>query len=122
MALLLETSNLIESFEEDTDTGEKKLYIQGVFLMANKVNRNGRIYPKEDLEKAVNRYKKEYLDAAKDIYDAAGDMLELLNDLMDIDRGKSEDFIINLAKVDVPNLIARSIRINNRLVFSRRNG
>ena len=38
------------------DGSEKKLYIEGIFMQAVKKNRNGRIYPINVLEKAVNTY------------------------------------------------------------------
>lgn len=44
---------LIES-KSDESTGA--LYIEGVFMQANVVNRNGRKYPKSVLETAVNKY------------------------------------------------------------------
>lgn len=40
---------------ESVDTNGK-LYITGVFMQAEIVNRNGRLYPKAVLEKAVNKY------------------------------------------------------------------
>ncbi len=66
------------------------------------------------------RNKPEYLEAAQDIYIAAQDMLELLNDLMDIgadDHG--EEFSIKLEEVDVADLIRRSIRINKDLALRK---
>ena len=36
--------------------GKKSLVIEGVFMQADSKNRNGRIYPKDILEKAVNKY------------------------------------------------------------------
>jgi hypothetical protein len=43
------------TIEEGTG-GQKKLYIEGVFLQAGIKNRNGRIYPVSMLEQEVNRY------------------------------------------------------------------
>ena len=36
--------------------GKKNVFIEGVFMTANAKNRNGRIYTKDILEKAVNKY------------------------------------------------------------------
>ena len=36
--------------------GKKNTYIEGVFMQAEKKNRNGRVYPKETLFKAVEKY------------------------------------------------------------------
>ena len=41
--------------------GEKQHYIQGVFMQAEKKNRNGRVYPRELLEREVNRYNTNYI-------------------------------------------------------------
>ena len=42
--------------------GQKKYwYITGIFMQANVINRNNRIYPKEILDRAVNDYISEYV-------------------------------------------------------------
>ena len=40
---------------------EKKKYIQGPFLQAQKENRNGRIYPQHVMDQAVEKYTKDYI-------------------------------------------------------------
>ncbi|ARW57600.1 prohead assembly (scaffolding) protein [Kosakonia phage Kc304] len=51
---------MLESFESNEDSGLKPgLYIEGVFMQAEVVNRNKRLYPKRILEKAVSNYIKE---------------------------------------------------------------
>ena len=40
---------------------QKKKYIQGPFLQAQKENRNGRIYPQYVMDKAVEEYSKNYI-------------------------------------------------------------
>jgi len=47
--------------EEAKGTKEKSYFIEGVFLQSNLKNRNGRMYPKDIMEKEVNRYNKEYI-------------------------------------------------------------
>lgn len=47
--------------EEAKGTKEKSYFIEGVFLQSNLKNRNGRMYPKEVMQKEVNRYMKEYV-------------------------------------------------------------
>jgi len=42
--------------ENDAKSGEKKFYIEGVFMQAEKKNRNGRVYKKSILESAVDAY------------------------------------------------------------------
>ena len=46
----------VRCLTEATSNGEKGYYIEGVFAQAEKVNRNGRNYPKSVLEKAVEKY------------------------------------------------------------------
>lgn len=64
MALLLVESDfdseiyITESKEENT---EKKLYLEGVFLQSNRLNRNKRIYPTETLKKHVDEYKRDFI-------------------------------------------------------------
>lgn len=41
--------------------GQKKMYIEGVFLQAGIKNKNGRIYPAETMNREVQRYVKEYV-------------------------------------------------------------
>ena len=45
--------------------GKKSLVIEGVFMQADSKNRNGRIYPKPILEKAVNKYVKEQVNTGR---------------------------------------------------------
>ena len=53
----------IESVEVLTETvnGKKTLYIQGVFLQSECVNRNGRLYPFSIMEREVKRYTENYV-------------------------------------------------------------
>lgn len=47
---------------EQNEKGEKEYYIEGVFMQSEIKNRNGRIYPKNIMEKEVNRYRKEFIE------------------------------------------------------------
>lgn len=49
----------VEYITEAKETGEKDHYIHGIFLQAEKQNRNGRIYKLPIMESAVNRYVEE---------------------------------------------------------------
>ena len=46
----------VQCIVEKKEDGTKKYLIEGVFAMAESKNRNGRIYPKAILEKAVDKY------------------------------------------------------------------
>ena len=45
--------------------GKKSLAIEGVFMQADQKNRNGRVYEKEVLENAVNKYIKEQVETGR---------------------------------------------------------
>ena len=57
MKLITEyVENNLETICEAKKDGTKNYYIEGVFMQSEKKNRNGRIYTKESLEKAVEKY------------------------------------------------------------------
>jgi len=56
---VVETTNII--VEEKLGKG-KQYYIEGTFLQSEIVNRNGRMYKENIMDKEVNRYIKEYVD------------------------------------------------------------
>jgi hypothetical protein len=55
----------IELVVESLDDGKKNLYIEGIFLESERKNRNGRIYPKQLLEREVNKYRTNYVDTRR---------------------------------------------------------
>ncbi len=55
MKLITEHFDNLEYLTEEKD-GQKNTYIEGVFMQAESKNRNGRIYPKEVLFSAVDKY------------------------------------------------------------------
>jgi len=57
MKLIAEyNENNLQCLVEKKEDGTKKYAIEGVFMMAESKNRNGRIYPKKIMEKAVDEY------------------------------------------------------------------
>jgi len=50
---------------EKDERGNKNTFIEGVFMQAEKQNRNNRIYPKSVLEAACNKYIKEQVEAGR---------------------------------------------------------
>lgn len=50
------TESTVKVLTEASETGEKKYFIEGVFAQAELKNRNGRVYPKKVLTKAVEQY------------------------------------------------------------------
>lgn len=59
MKLFTELNEEVSYLTEAKENGEKEHYIHGIFLQANKKNRNNRIYPMHVMESEVNRYIKE---------------------------------------------------------------
>jgi hypothetical protein len=61
MKLIKEINETVNYLVEEKD-GKKSLYIEGPFLVAEKVNRNGRMYKEETMLKEVARYTEEYIN------------------------------------------------------------
>lgn len=53
---LVEVRYLVE-----TVNGKQEHFIEGIFMQAEKKNRNGRVYPKDTLSKEAERYNREYV-------------------------------------------------------------
>jgi len=47
---------------EQNEDGKKDYFIEGVFMQSEIKNRNGRVYPKEVMQKEVKRYVKEFVE------------------------------------------------------------
>lgn len=56
MKLLREEIEDFEVLTESTKDGSKNYYIQGPFMQADTPNRNGRMYPRSVMERAVEKY------------------------------------------------------------------
>lgn len=65
MKLITEHSEDLRYISEAADNGEKKFIIDGIFMQAEQVNRNRRIYPKTVLEKAIRKYVSEYVNKGR---------------------------------------------------------
>ena len=65
MKLLKEDVETFDIKEELNEKGEKDFYLEGIFLQANKKNRNGRIYPMEVMKPEVDRYIQTYVDSGR---------------------------------------------------------
>jgi len=63
MLLMTEMSENVTTGEEINETtGEKSLYIKGIFMQSEVTNRNGRRYPGQILEREVGRYVKDNVE------------------------------------------------------------
>jgi hypothetical protein len=56
---VLDVQYLVERNEK---TGEKEYSVEGIFMQAEKKNRNGRVYPMSVLSKEVQRYNQDYVN------------------------------------------------------------
>src|SRR6056300_253416 len=65
MKLIRELSEEVEYVSESSESGEKKHYIEGIFLQGNIANRNGRLYETNILKGEVNRYIKEVVNNSR---------------------------------------------------------
>jgi hypothetical protein len=64
MKLIREEIEKVEVLTEGSGKNQK-LYIQGPFLQAECVNRNGRMYPLSIMEREVNRYTEQYVNKGR---------------------------------------------------------
>jgi hypothetical protein len=68
--------------EENKKTGIKEHFITGIFMQAEKVNRNGRVYPMNILAKEADRYNREYVQKNR----AFGELGHPENPQINLDR------------------------------------
>jgi hypothetical protein len=61
MKLIREEIEKVEVLTEESN-GKKNLFIKGVFLQAEQVNRNGRMYRMPVMEREVKRYTEQYVN------------------------------------------------------------
>lgn len=59
MKLITELVEEVQYIAEAKENGDKEHFIEGIFLQANRKNRNGRIYPINIMEREVERYMKD---------------------------------------------------------------
>jgi hypothetical protein len=64
MKLIREEVEKVKVITEEKN-GKKNLYIQGVFLQSECVNRNGRMYPFQIMEREVKRYNENYVQKGR---------------------------------------------------------
>ncbi len=61
MKLITELNESVQFLKENKD-GKPQYYIEGIFIQAEKKNKNGRVYPKEILQKEVRKYCEELVE------------------------------------------------------------
>lgn len=101
MKLITELFEDVEYLSESKESGEKQHYIHGIFLQGNIKNRNGRIYPIGILDKEVNRYIKEVVEAKR----AYGELGHPAGPQINLDR---VSHIITELKKDGDNYVGKA--------------
>ena len=64
MKLITEVVEDLQYIVEEKD-GKKNLFIEGIFLQSDLKNRNGRVYPREIMQREVALYTKESIDSKR---------------------------------------------------------
>jgi len=82
MKLITENIDDAKFITEKTEDGKKKLYIEGTFLVAEKINRNNRMYKMDTLRREVQRYTEEYIDKNR----ALGELAHPASPQINLDR------------------------------------
>ena len=62
MKLITETIDNVKYLTEASEDGNKKLYIEGTFLVGEQVNKNNRMYKMDTLRREVKRYTEEFIN------------------------------------------------------------
>lgn len=96
MKLITEQVEDLQYIKENVN-GERKLMIEGVFMQAEKKNRNGRIYPRDILEKAVEKYSSEQVSAGR----AVGELGHPSSPTVNLDRVSHRITELNWSDNDV---------------------
>jgi len=98
MKLIAEIVETVQVINEEKGKG---LFIEGVFLQSEVANRNKRIYPKPVMEREVQRYIKEYVEAKR----AFGELGHPDGPTINLDR---VSHIITSLKEDGNNYVGRA--------------
>jgi len=109
MKLIAEyTENDIEVLTEAREGGGKNHFIEGVFMQSEQKNRNGRIYPRMVMEKAVDKYVTEQVKTKR----AVGELnhpegptvnLDKVSHLIEALDWKGNDVVGKARILDTPN-------------------
>ena len=65
MKLITELNEEVKFITEATEAGKKEMFIEGVFMQAERENRNGRMYPLQILTREATRYVNEYVNKGR---------------------------------------------------------
>jgi hypothetical protein len=111
MKLIREQVEDIEYLVEEKG-GQKHRYITGIFMQAEKQNRNGRVYPFQTLNREVQRYNTEYVQKNR----AFGELGHPDSPSINLDR---VSHMITSLKADGNNFIGKARIVANLGVSTR---
>jgi hypothetical protein len=100
MKLICEVTEEIKYLKEDID-GEKKYFIEGIFMQGDIKNRNGRVYPSSIIAEEVDRYNANYVTKKR----AFGELGHPQGPTINLDR---VSHIITELKQDGSNFVGRA--------------
>ena len=105
MKLITEHVEDIRFITEAKEDGGKNYIIEGIFMQANKPNRNGRMYPREILESAVNKYVTEQVSKGR----AVGELNHPEGPTVNLDKVSHR---ITELKWDGDNVMGKALILN----------
>jgi hypothetical protein len=94
MKLITEAVDDVKYLTEESEEGKKKLYIEGTFLVGDRVNKNNRMYKMETLRNEVARYTKDLIETNR----ALGELGHPDTPSLNLDRACIK--ILSLKKTD----------------------
>lgn len=65
MKLIREMVDIVDSSIIESTSGKKDMYISGIFMQTEAKNKNGRIYPREMMQRKLDEYKREFIDTKR---------------------------------------------------------
>ena len=106
MKLITELNEEVKYLVEEKE-GKKNYFIEGIIMQGDIVNRNGRMYPSNVLEKEVNRYNEQYVNKGRaygELGHPAGPTLNLerASHMFKSLRREGNDFVGRAKIMDTP--------------------
>lgn len=108
MKLIREWIEEVDPITETLADGSKQLYIEGIFLQSDMINRNGRMYPFELLQREVARYNANFVNPGR----AFGELGHPDTPAINLERVSHR--IVSLAE-DGKNFVGRAIILNTAM-------
>jgi hypothetical protein len=101
LKLITEHAQDIQYLVEKKEGGAKEYFIEGIFMQAEKKNRNGRMYPESILMKEAKRYQNEYVKQGR----AMGELGHPEGPTVNLER---VSHLIESLKKDGNNIVGRA--------------